>query len=74
MKQRLIDANAVDEAIKVVENEQKCIIRQISEHCDRNCERCDIALEDNVILSAYDIALLSLRDKKASLKQKGGTP
>lgn len=42
-----------DEAIKVLEIERKCATRG----CDRECAKCDLALDRKTILGAYDFIL-----------------
>src|SRR5574344_82360 len=45
--------------IKVLENEKSCIQRQINGECNnkRDCGNCDLRMEDNEIISAYDRAI-----------------
>ena len=41
--------------LKVLKTERECVWR----NCDRNCEKCDLSLEQSEILAAYD-ALISV--------------
>ena len=52
----------IDEAIKVLDNEQRCVIRNIGNRCKRDCGMCDLLLPDEDILSAYGLAISILRD------------
>lgn len=49
-----------DRAIFVLETEKKCVLRNIR-GCDRNCEFCDLVLPDDDILTAFNMAIESLK-------------
>ena len=40
--------------LKVLNNERICINRQVEGGCDRQCQLCDLRLEDKDILDVYD--------------------
>ena len=48
------------EAIKVINTEMSCVIRNDGTHCDRKCESCDLVLSVQEILDAYRIAISAL--------------
>ena len=52
-----------EEAVKVIYNEKVCIYRNADKVCDRDCAKCDIVLEDKVILEAYDMAISALEQE-----------
>ena len=63
-----------NEIIKVFNNELKCVKRQFGSMCDnkRDCGKCDLALPDDVVISAYESVLNLINRQKAeieSLKQ-----
>lgn len=60
----LRDDITLEEAIKVMENEQRCVIRNIGNHCDRTCTRCDLVLPDGDVLGAYGMVLSILQELK----------
>ena len=47
----------IEETIKVLSHEQTCVMRQIEPGCDRNCAACDLVLPDEMVLSAYRMAI-----------------
>lgn len=49
----------VDRAIRVIETEHECVSRD----CDRDCGKCDLVMESDEILSAYDDVLYLLKRK-----------
>ena len=49
-----------DRAIFVLETEKKCFLRNFR-GCDRNCEICDLFLPDDDILTAFNMAIESLK-------------
>lgn len=52
---------SIEEIIKVLEQERACVARQGDGGCDRDCARCDLLMDDKVILEAYDAAIALLR-------------
>lgn len=51
----------IEEAIEVLCTEHKCVQRQDDDRCDRKCVDCDLAMQDYIIMSAYDMAIAALR-------------
>ena len=51
---------SIEEAIKIIETEWKCIDRNDGIHCDRKCENCDLVMEVNDIREAYNMAINAL--------------
>lgn len=51
-----------ERAIEVIQNEKKCVLRNIR-GCDRRCEYCDLVLPDEEVLTAYDMAMEALLDE-----------
>ena len=48
-----------ERAIEVIKIEKKCVLRNMR-GCDRKCENCDLVMESEDILLAYDIAIMAL--------------
>ena len=48
------------EAIKVIENEKQCVLRQDGKGCDRKCATCDLVLPDMKVINALDMAIKAL--------------
>lgn len=46
------------EVIKVIETERECVARQ---QCDRDCGKCDLVMETEDILAAYEYVLDMLK-------------
>lgn len=46
-------------AIRVIKNEVKCIIRS-SRGCDKKCEKCNLHVSKNDLMSAYDLSIKAL--------------
>lgn len=46
--------------IKVLKNERECVVRNVSNNCNRKCEFCDLTLPDRDILNAYTFAIEKL--------------
>lgn len=49
------------EAIKILENEKKCVKR--AEYCDRQCGKCELVKEDKIILKTFDMAIEALEQE-----------
>lgn len=51
------------EPIKVLENELECVKRQCGNFCNnkRDCKHCDLALEDKIVINAYEEAIQALK-------------
>lgn len=45
--------------IKVLQNELECVKRQYGNLCDnkRDCNHCDLALREEIVISAYENAI-----------------
>lgn len=50
----------LQDVIKVVETERECVGRD----CDRDCGKCDLVMDRDIILEAYDEVLKSLNSKE----------
>lgn len=50
----------VERAIKVIQTEKKCVLRNIR-GCDRECDKCDLVLPEEEILTAYEMAIEALK-------------
>ena len=48
----------LNEVIKVIETERECVARQ---QCDRDCGKCDLVMETEDILAAYEYVLDMLK-------------
>lgn len=57
---------SIKEAIKIIQTEKACVIRNISHQCDRDCANCDLLKPDEDILASYDIAIDAM-DKQVSM-------
>ena len=51
----------IQKAIEVIEAEKTCVSRQ---ECDRDCGKCDLTMETNDILDAYETAIDALHAKQ----------
>lgn len=49
------------EIIEVLKNERECVLRNIK-GCDRDCGKCDLVMNDSVIVNAYDMAIMALQE------------
>jgi len=52
-----------ERAINVLLNEKTCVLRQSVGDCDRECEKCDLVLDDEEIIEAYNHAILAIQKK-----------
>lgn len=50
-----------NKVIEVIKNEKECVLRNIN-GCDRNCGKCDLVMEDSIIINAYDSAIMALSE------------
>lgn len=57
----------IDEAIKVMQNEQICVKRQGTPQCDRICAMCDLLLPTKDVLMAYDMAISALEEVRDNI-------
>jgi len=51
------------EAIDIINVELECIRRNDGVNCDRKCEKCDLVMECNDIVTALNMAIDALQDK-----------
>ncbi len=51
-----------NEAIKVIETEKQCVLRNSENGCDRDCICCDLIMPENDIICGYDTAIKSLEE------------
>lgn len=60
-----------NEIIKVLKNELECVKRQFGGMCDnkRDCGKCDLALSDGVVISAYEKVLDLINRQKAEIER-----
>lgn len=57
------------DALKVMLNERKCILRAKERNCNQShCFDCDLCMPDNVILNAYDTVIEMLSGFDDDLK------
>lgn len=47
----------IDKIIHVMENEKQCVERNIKNICNGKCAECDLLLEDEDIITAYDFVI-----------------
>lgn len=52
----------ISRVIEVIKTERECVNRNEETDCGRKCSECDLALETEEVLSAYDSALAILED------------
>lgn len=52
-----------NEVIEVLKNEKECVLRNIK-GCDRDCEKCDLVMDDSVIVNAYDRVIMELQENQ----------
>lgn len=50
-----------NEVMGVLKNEKECVLRNIK-GCDRDCGKCDLVMDDSVIVNAYDRAIMELQE------------
>ena len=48
------------EAINCMKNEKCCILVADKNYCSRECSKCDLVMETDVLLTAYDTAIKAL--------------
>ena len=52
-----------ERAINVLLNEKTCVLWQSAGKCDRECGKCDLVLDDEEIVEAYNHAILAIQRK-----------
>lgn len=50
------------EAIKVIETEKQCVLRNSENGCDRDCICCDLVMAENDIICGYDTTIKALEE------------
>lgn len=56
------------DVIKVLQTEKSCVWRNDNGGCDRDCEHCDLVMDSQVILNAYDKAI-EIIEKYSKIKE-----
>lgn len=51
-----------NEAIKVIETEKQCVLRNNENGCDRDCICCDLVMAENDIICGYDTAIKAIKE------------
>jgi len=51
----------INRIIEIFEVEKQCIKRNIGKDCNRDCSNCDLVLEDEELLTAYNLAISILK-------------
>lgn len=51
----------INRIIEIFNIEKQCIKRNIGKDCDRDCGNCDLVLEDEELLTAYNLAISILK-------------
>lgn len=51
-----------NEAIKVIETEKQCVLRNNENGCDRDCICCDLVMAENDIICGYDTAIKAIEE------------
>lgn len=49
----------IDQYISVIENEKACVMR--ANECDRQCNKCELVMDDKKIIATYDFVLSKLK-------------
>lgn len=52
-----------EDIIRILKNEQECATRAFRGGCDRDCENCELVMEDSDIIGAYDAAIAILKEQ-----------
>lgn len=50
----------INKIIKIIKTERECVVRACNDLCNRHCDKCDLLLDENDIIHAYDEILLRL--------------
>ena len=58
--ERRNDTAALESVIKIMQNERKCVLRQDTSKCDRDCANCELVLPKEDVNAAYDYVLTIL--------------
>ena len=54
--------------IKVLETERACVVRAMNNECSRDCSKCDLVMDAEEIVAAYDKAISIVRTHETRLK------
>lgn len=49
------------DALRLMQIEKECIIRNSVEICNRDCGKCDLAQEDTDLIEAFQMAIFALK-------------
>ena len=49
------------EALKLMQIEKECVIRNSVHICDRQCECCDLVQKDTDLIDAFQMAIFALK-------------
>ena len=52
------------EAIECLKNEKLCILIADKNECTRECSKCDLVMETDTLLTAYNMAIEALENEK----------
>lgn len=47
----------IEDIIRILKNEQECVAKAACGFCYRDCENCELVMEDSDIIGAYDAAI-----------------
>lgn len=53
-----------DRAIEVIKTERLCVLKNENKSCDRNCAKCELVMETEEIIEAYNMAVLALKGEQ----------
>ena len=59
----------MDKAKSIMLVERECVLRNEKKKCDRNCESCDLLLDAEDIINAYDTVIKGLEDREKYRKK-----
>lgn len=49
------------DALRLMNIEKECVIRNSIEICDRDCAKCDLVQEDTDLIEAFQMAIFALK-------------
>ena len=49
--------------LEVIEREKACVLRQDTVYCNRDCANCNLVLDSNTVLKAYDAVIAMLKQE-----------
>ena len=50
------------DALKLMQIEKECVIRNSVEICNRDCGKCDLAQNDTDLIEAFQMAIFALKE------------